>query len=272
MRGIIRSWYGGQLLVGVARSAGEDKQVAYDIACRLAEVASLELGEWIIKRPDRPSRYYEPKAEFVAGVPSEPVLNETGTAIFNKPVADHPLARRELVDRLESIVAEELERVDAIRVLPWILYEAYSDIHPNLSLALGDASERAILAELDDQYRSLKMAVIEPYLAGKAPVRHTELFEEFHSLPAEQRRVLTALSKDTSATSQIISYSFGLWHSSRPAEKAERVPEFWERVCGQLIETGWAVNALGGSTSGSGSTLLRLGGKGRLLSREQRFF
>lgn len=247
MQAIIKPHCDEHLLVSIARRAGEAEQQAQQLTQGLFQRLRRELADWaILSFPSRQSSRMQ--------ILCSPSVKTT-----------IPAVRAQQLSRLESVVAEELAEVDAMRALSWVMANDCGKLIQQLPLYFGRSAERAQLATSDARYSAIKMPLIEAYLGGKSPVRQSDLFEEFHHLPAHLRRLLGELQRSPELNCDRLMDTFGMiWHSAHvPAAIAG-----WPVLAAKLIEAGWAVRASG---STAGKPLLKRGAKSDLLPHSQMF-
>lgn len=224
------------LRLTLQRTAGESPEQAYKIACELADYFDRELPEYRLTRPSQPSRTNTGPVALRLIPPVEHVLTQHDyiEVLRAQTVAE----RQAVVDAVEAVVSEHIERVNSLPLIGWVLRRDQMRLS-NLLYLLGYANPRpgefadAIAAATE--YTAHRRELMGPYLEGRYPVKQPALLAEFEQLERHQRKVISwAMSREVDRHSlPAADIVAGALLNNRDLESD------WPNIAERLRQQGW---------------------------------
>jgi len=200
--------------VAVQRTARHTRAEAYELSKELAHELAATAENWTLEGPTRTPRppkdapsNWAPRGLFVLRLPVKITEVSPGYRV-NEPLVIDPAERRRLVEVVEEVAGQYVEKVDALNMVRWIMEPRFGYACPDGARLGASAQDRAPYDAIALEREAWRLELLAPYIAGKHPVRHTELFAEFQTdFSILERAVIRAVAwGDTNKMSATPSY------------------------------------------------------------------
>ena len=243
MRASINGQGESALRVAIQRTARESRQEAYEIGKAVAlDLASVGCT-WTIEGPSRTPRPprnapadYAPRGLMRLVLPTRDSIDLQTRSLTKECTVVEPAERQRLVQIIEDVLSQYVLQVDTLPTLRWVLRPRFGEPCP-AGIRFGASDEdREAYDQIKEEHEAWRLELLEPFIAGKYPVKHNDVFSEFHTKLTAIERAAVASAAWGATNAQYVSFSIAAHGLDVPEMR-----QHWRPLASSLLARDWVV-------------------------------